>query len=103
MARLRLAWLKFREFVSWCERRSHRVFIRSVLGALFLVWGFWSEDDFARRTLLSLGAGLITISWGKHQQDQGQRRKDPSTGKELRNPTLRISREEVERILSARK
>lgn len=91
-------WLRFREFISWLERRSHRVLVRTMLGTFLLVCAIWIDRDDVRKVFLGTGTTLLAYSWGKHQQDQGKRRVDPTTGKQLRQPTLRLSAEEAERI-----
>jgi hypothetical protein len=56
-------------------------------------------DEVWSERLWKVGGSVTAWAWLRWTaQQQGQRRRDPKTGKELRRPTLRMSPEEAERM-----
>lgn len=84
----------------WLQRTAHilqRLTTRIAIGMLLVLSSHFGRDEAERAWMRDTGSAIVGISFARWLSTQGRKRYGPS-GEPLRHQTLRISREDVDRI-----
>ena len=82
----------------WLITRGQRITVLVGFGCLLIVGSHFWTDEGEREWMRDAGGAVIGISVARRWSAQGRRRVDPGTGRQVRNPTLRMTPEEAARI-----
>lgn len=89
-------WLRYQ--IAKTGKRLQRVTWQVSIGVLLILGSHWLPDEAEREWMRDAGAAIVAVSFTRWRAQQGHRRKDPQTGADRRQPTLRMTPEEAEQM-----
>ncbi len=90
--------LLLRYIPRWLITRGQRITVQVFLGCVLIVGSHWWADEGEREWLRDSGGAVIGLSVVRWWSVQGKRRVHPETGRQVRQPTLRMTPEEAVRL-----
>jgi hypothetical protein len=82
------------KFVKWTQR----LMFGAIVGFFLIISSHWATDPGEREWLRDAGGTIVGFYVIRWWSQQGKRRIHPETGREIRTPTLRLSKEEVDKV-----
>lgn len=79
---------------------TQRLMFGAIVGFSLLLSSHWVKDPGERGWLRDAGGTVVSFYVIHWWSQQGKRRINPTTGRQIRTPTLRVSKEEVDKLRS---